>query len=96
MLENTERVTFRLTPSQTDAIDEIMLKFSYKTRSQVERWCAHLDHGNKAVVIDQITDYMHKRFEILIYLNQLTKYKIVKELARLAKRLIIGACSPMK
>ncbi|UCH90049.1 MAG: hypothetical protein JSV49_05240 [Thermoplasmata archaeon] len=37
MSEATERVTFRLTPTQTDAIDDIMLRFSYKTRSQVIR-----------------------------------------------------------
>jgi metal-responsive CopG/Arc/MetJ family transcriptional regulator len=37
MSENTERVTFRLTPEQADALDEIMVKFNLKTRSQVIR-----------------------------------------------------------
>ena len=37
MKDNTERVTFRLTPTQTDALDEILLRFSYRTRSQVIR-----------------------------------------------------------
>ena len=37
MSENTERVSFRLTATQADAIDDIMMRFSYKTRSQVIR-----------------------------------------------------------
>jgi len=37
MSDNTERVSFRLTATQADAIDDIMMRFSYKTRSQVIR-----------------------------------------------------------
>ena len=37
MTDNTERVTFRITPNQAEAIDEIMMRYTYKTRSQVIR-----------------------------------------------------------